>query len=135
MSDRRLFREACHEAAGRTGGKIMEFRFADSVTPNFHQAVIVYDGRTVAVAYTRDPALVAIIEPRVIEPIGGWDCGPLTFLDAPELLTVLAARFPVLTPADLTGPFDPSLWPHIDAEDIKYWKPNTLGEALFNYWD
>lgn len=26
-------------------------------------------------------------------------------------------------------------WPDINRADIKYWKPETVGEALFHYWD
>ena len=54
VTELRVFRRACYDAARRTGGNLIEFRLADGVTPNFH---------------------------------------------------------------------------------IDYWKPVTLGEALFNYWD
>ncbi|SDH90540.1 hypothetical protein SAMN05192558_103381 [Actinokineospora alba] len=130
--DRRGFRTACHEAAHQTGGRVIEFRFSDCVAPNFHQGVIAYQDHLIAAVCSRDLPLAAVAEPRITD---GADSGPLTFLDAPGLLAVLADRYQVLTTAELNGPLDASLWPNLDARDIKYWKPHTLGEALFNYWD
>ena len=41
----------------------------------------------------------------------------------------------MLTLPELNGPFDAATWPHISSNDITYWRPSTLGEALFNYWN
>lgn len=60
MTDVRDFRHACYSAARRTGGTVIEFRLADDVTPNFHQGLIAYRERTVAVACTRDSAVLAL---------------------------------------------------------------------------
>lgn len=139
MADVRSFRHACYAFARRTGGEVIEFRLADDVTPNFHQGLIAYRERTVAVACTHDSAVLALAEPRTIDFVDGvGESGPLTFVDAPELVAVLAALLPgsqVLTPSELNGPFDAATWPHISSDDITYWRPGTLGEALFNYWD
>ena len=139
MTDVRNFRRACYEAGRRIGGKVLEFRLADDVTPNFHQGLIAYHDRTVAVACTRDSAMLALAEPRAIDfAAGTGESGPLTFVDGPELVAALAALLPrsrVLTLSELNGPFDAATWPHISSDDITYWRPGTLGEALFNYWD
>ncbi|WP_103339994.1 hypothetical protein [Amycolatopsis sp. CA-126428] len=60
MTDLREFRRACHEAARRTGGRIVEFRIADGVTPNFHQGVLDHGGHRVSIVCTRDRAEPAI---------------------------------------------------------------------------
>jgi hypothetical protein len=139
MTDVRNFRRACYSAARSTGGKVIEFRLADGVAPNFHQGVIAYRDHTVAVVCARDSAVLALAEPRIIDFVDGVaESGPLTFVDAPELAAVLAPLLPgfqVLTPPELDGPFDAAAWPHLSSNDIKYWRPGTLGEALFNYWD
>lgn len=114
------------------------FRIADEVTPNFHQGVIAYRDHCLAVVSPRDSAVLTVAEPRVIDfADGAREAGPLTFVDAPELMAVLAEQpgLEVLAAVDLNGPFDAAAWPDIDPADIKYWKPATLGEALFNYWD
>lgn len=139
MMDVRDFRYACYAAARRTGGNLIEFRLAGDVTPNFHQGLIAYRERTVAVACTRDLAVLALAEPRTIDFVDGIrESGPLTFIDGPELVAALATLLPgsqVLTPSELNSPFDTTTWPHISSTDITYWRPGTLGEALFHYWD
>ncbi|MFC4852960.1 hypothetical protein [Actinophytocola glycyrrhizae] len=137
MLDVREFRAACHAAARRTAGSLVEFRLARRATPSFHQGVIAYRDKTVAVVCDRNAPLTAIAQPRVIEGVDALDSGPLTFLDIPglhgALETILGHR--VLTKADLNAPFQQADWPHIAATDIKYWRPTTVGEALFNFWD
>lgn len=138
MTDVRVLRRACYAAARRTGGTVVEFRLASGVTPNFHQGLIVYCECTVAVACRRDSATLAVAEPRIIDSAGGGrDSGPLTFVDAPALVAALAELpgFQVLTPSELRGPFDATAWPDVESDDITYWRPRNLGEALFNYWD
>ncbi|TWP47943.1 hypothetical protein FKR81_30165 [Lentzea tibetensis] len=63
--------------------------------------------------------------------------GPLTFVDAPDLVSVLTGnrKFSTFTKAELDGSFDASAWPDVLASDIRSWCPGTLGAALFNYWD
>jgi len=139
MTDLRAFRRACHAAARSIGATVVEFRFAEGVTPNFHQALIACRDRTVAVARATDAAVLALAEPRALGPAHGVaGSSPLSFLDVPALTATLAGLLPgcrVLTPAELDGPFDAEAWPHVSSRDIAYWRPATLGEALFNYWD
>ena len=131
------FRRLCYRAADRTGGEVAGFRMADGVTPNFHQGFIAYRERTVAVVCRREAAVLAVAEPRVAGDDGVEDAGPLTFVDAPGLATVLAelSGCRVLTSAELNGPLAAEAWSSVDAADVAYWRPGTLGEALFNDWD
>ncbi|SUA73660.1 Uncharacterised protein [Nocardia otitidiscaviarum] len=113
-----------------------EFRLTESVTPNFHQAVIAYHDHQVAVVALRDSAVLAVAEPRVIDD-AATESGPLTFIGSPDLVAALAEQsgFEILTSAELAQPFDAAAWPELDRHDIRHWKPQTVGEALFNYWD
>lgn len=108
-----------------------------SGTPNFWQAVIEYPDRTLSVVAANDAPVVALARPRSFDFAPAREWGPLEFLDEPELAAVLAEteQFRVLTPADLGQPFTAEDWPHLTRSDIAYWKPATVGEALFNYWD
>lgn len=137
MSDLAMFRRVCHQAARQTGGEMLEFRIADGPTPNFHQGIIIYGDRTVAVVCVRDAALLATAVPRVIDFAPARDSGPLTFIDVPDLAAALAdtEEFRLLTLTELDGPVDATEWPSISRDDIRYWHPASLGEALFNYWD
>jgi hypothetical protein len=117
---------------------VVGFHLADDVTPNFHQGLIGYRDRTVAVVCARDAAVLAVAEPRTIEFVdGARESGPLTFVDVPDLAAALAEvpGFRVLIPAELNGPLDAAAWPELSPSDITYWQPASLGEALFNYWD
>jgi hypothetical protein len=137
VTDLKAFRHACYEAARRTGGELTEFRISDEPTPNFHQAVIAYADRTVAVVCVRDTPLLALAVPRTIAFTPTRESTPLTFLDLPDLAAALAlaAEFRLLTTAELDRPVDISQWPRINRHDLRYWQPQTLGEYLFNYWD
>lgn len=89
----------------------------------------------------RDSAVLAVAEPRVIASDNGvGESGPLTFVDAPELVTALSDRaeragFEVLTETELARPFDAAAWPELDQAEIRFWQPGTVGDALFNFWD
>jgi hypothetical protein len=99
VTDLTAFRRACYEAARRTGGELSEFRISDEPTPTFHQAIIAYPDRDVAVVCVRDAPLLALAAPRVIEFTPARDAGPLTFVDLPELAAALevAPGFRLLT--------------------------------------
>lgn len=117
---------------------MIEFRLSDGLPPSFHQGVIAYGDYHVAVVSLRDSAVLAVAEPRITDFTDGVnESGPLAFLDHHELVSVLAELpgFAVLTAADLNSAFDAAAWPDIDRADINYWHPETVGEALFNYWD
>ncbi|WP_211240953.1 hypothetical protein [Hamadaea tsunoensis] len=114
-----------------------EFRIADGPSPSFHQGIIGYEGRAVAVVWVRDTALLAIAAPRDLAFAPARVAGPLTFLEVPGLAAALteAEGFRLLTLTELAGPVDTAEWSSIRQEDMQYWCPDSLGEARFNYWD
>lgn len=125
MTDVRDFRRACHTVARRIGGKVVGFRLATGVTPNFHQGRVSYSGRTVAVVCTRDTAILAVAEPRSLEFVDGVrESGPLNFVDVPELSAALGELpgFRVLVTAELNSPFDVATWPEVPTQDTAYRK-------------
>ena len=71
MTDVKAFRRACQEAARRTGGDLTRFRISDEPTPNFHQAIIAYADRTVAVVCVRDAPLLATAIPASLTSVTG----------------------------------------------------------------
>ena len=54
VTDLKAFRRVCHEAACETGAEVAEFRISNEPTPNFHQGIIAYPDRTLAVVCVRD---------------------------------------------------------------------------------
>ena len=137
MTDLKAYRRACYEAARGIGGELTEFRISDEPPPNFHQAIIAYPARNVAVVCVRDTPLLALAVPRVIAFTPTREAGPLTFVDLPVLTAALEAApgFRLLTVTELDAPIDIAKWPRISRHDMSHWNPQTLGEGLFNYWD
>jgi hypothetical protein len=130
VSELRMFRRICYEAAQRTGGRVVGFRISDDVTPNFHQGVIAYGDRAIAVVCVRDAALLAIAVPRELEFTPGRDAGPLTFVDLADLAAALtevgaaAGGYRLLTAGELDAPVDPARWPSISSYDLRFWTPS-----------
>jgi hypothetical protein len=122
------FRGLVHEAARRAGGTVTRW-CEPGVTPNFHAAYVEYGDQrpTVAVLYSHagDVALTTDHEQQ-----------PLEFADDAALTSVLAELdLRVRTPSELRRPFEAARWPLLDVRDVRYWRPRTVGEALFNWWD
>lgn len=113
-----------------------EFRYSN-YAPNFDQGHIAYRHRTVAVLWTRDWGDCAKWHGLGIAatPV---EFGSLDFIDEPGLLAVLKELLPacrIFTRAELQGSLNLAAWPWIDEDDVRYWRPDNLGEALFNWWD
>ncbi|SER78391.1 hypothetical protein SAMN05216188_115172 [Lentzea xinjiangensis] len=122
------FRGLVHEAARRAGGEVTRW-CEPEVTPNFYAAHVEYGDHRPGVAVLRshagDVALAV-----------GHDRQPLVFADDAALLSVLSELgLRVRTSAELRRPFQAAEWPLLDVRDVRYWRPHTVGEALFNRWD
>ncbi|MFS8103492.1 hypothetical protein LFM09_40845 [Lentzea alba] len=125
------FRGLCFEAARRTGGEVVRWSIPE-VVPNYHEVHIEYrDLRgTIVVLWTAagDVALTASPEPLP----------PVEFLDDVALMAVLAELsndIRVRTRDELEMPFKAAEWPDLDPRDVRYWRPERVGDVLFNFWD
>ena len=136
MRDLKEFRKACYEAARRTRGQVTGF-VSYEAGQNFDQGEIAYRHRTASVMWTQSwlegdrREILGIAESPV-----GW--GSMTFVDEPGLLAVLGELLPGFrryTRSELETPIDLSAPPWVDDYDAKYWRPEHLGDYLFNYWD
>lgn len=67
------------------------------------------------------------------------DYSGIVFIDAPEQVkTILTENYIVLESKLLNQTFtseDTRTLGRHEQEMIKYWKPETIGEVIFNYWD
>lgn len=59
----------------------------------------------------------------------------LSFIDQPAFSATLQHLFGItpLTTAELMADF--YLQPDLSMADVQYWKPRTIGDALFHWWD
>ncbi|MFC0439542.1 hypothetical protein [Kutzneria buriramensis] len=115
---------------GYSVGRVLEFRPA-GVTPNFHLLVI-------RVGYSDDVGVICNstlpLLAFVTLPLDSW---LPTFIDRPDLAPSFHG-FDVLTTAALSTPLsscDLSMLTDVEHHHIRYWRPATAGEVIFNSWD
>ena len=121
------FRQIVFETVRQAGGRVIDI-IEPGVTPNFTAAHIEL-GPTRCYLLHAGADLWAFAE--AIEPA----LSPLAFTDCPELAEAMTRLFGItpLTRVELNAPF--TKLPGLSDSDIRYWKPRTLGDALFNWWD
>ncbi len=133
-TDIRALRGAVHTAAQRLAGEVDGFEPA-GVTPNFHLIVIRFgDDRVGVVCHQLLPWLA------LARPPDDGSMEPLTFRSDPMLAAALelVPPFRVLDRPTLDIPVEQLDLSTLDAgerEQITFWKPATLGELVFNWWD
>ena len=129
----RAFKTLVYQAASHLGARV-DGMTESGVTPNFHAAVITVGEEQVQVLCNATCPIFALSEPS------SDGCRTLVFIDrasiaeslvrfgAPTVLTT-SCLSPHLETADLAA-LDQS-----ELDQLKYWKPQTIGEVVFNWWD
>jgi len=102
--------------------------FAPDVTPNFYAVRIHQHHTTFYVLCNHDQqwAYSQTFEPHSCQ---------LNFVEQPAFSQILSELFDIrpLTVAELRADFQPNS--NFSAADIRYWKPQCMGNACFNWWD
>jgi hypothetical protein len=132
--DRREFRGVCHTAAQLTGGKVSGYTPAGPAC-SFVTVSIVYPDRARVVLCNLHWPLTAIADPT----IPGDQAAPV-FVDDPQLAETIGriSHYRALTPTELATPLtecDLSELGDAELAHIRHWKPETVGDMLFNRWD
>ncbi len=121
------FKKIVFAATHHIGGRVIKLH-GPSVTPNFFAAEIWFQGAVIFLLCSNrhDWALSKTFDP--------FDCS-LGFVEQTMLSDALVDWFgiKVLSPVFLKSPYTMQAG-HSEA-DIQYWKPGTMGEGLFNWWD
>ena len=121
------FKQIVLNLCSRIGAKVEKVVEPD-ITPNFWVCGILYKNSNLFVLCSTEEkwALSSSFEPNI------WS---LNFIDVEEISKVLEADYQVviLSSEKLNGEFVPTST--MCESDIKYWKPETLGQGLFNWWD
>lgn len=123
--DRSNFQQTIYRLSQYVGADVMEIHLPE-VTPNFMSASLKIKQQTVYVLCSdnQDWAFSQQLQPFKLQ-----------FIDHPLLANALhnLANIQVYCTSQLNAPFVAQSW--MSKHDINYWKPQTLGEALFNWWD
>ena len=138
--DAAWFFAALREAARKLNGQVQEDRDArNTETPNYHEAVVCLDRnqKRVRVVCNEFYPIIAFCRPRKAEQAAGL-CFELCYMDCPELTAQLCDRFTVLTAVEAESGVTPELIGQLgeaELHEMNYWKPERIGDVIFNYWD
>lgn len=127
--DIRTFKALGYSAAHVLDGRVLEFQPATALC-NFHRLTLQLPTGDVGVICHALVPMVAF----VAVPLSGWW---LTFLSRPDLAPSFFP-FEALTAEALNTPVsraDLSQLAKVEHQQIDYWRPDTVGQILFNYWD
>ena len=145
LVDLKAFRAQCYAAARLTDATILSFDLAPFKTVrNFVFALLQFSKAPGAPSFflllnQHKPLLACAFahdhtSPHPKEP-------PFSFTDLPEFLTPFESSYTILKKEELELPWiwsESELASRLSPEEIKqiaYWKPQTVGEVLFNCWD
>jgi hypothetical protein len=104
-------------------------------TPNFHSASLERRDEKLLMLGHSNYRIIAFAEPRE-----EYSC-ELIFRDAIDLAECVVEMYPEFTIASTTDlsleiqESDLRMLDRAEVEQVKYWKPRTIGELAFNWWD
>lgn len=130
-----VFRACCHTAAQQSGGEVVSHdSAAQQLARSFSVTTIQLPHQTVAVLVNAHCPMVAMAQP-IAE--GAQN---IEFVDVPTLAD--AFRYvegcEVLAASKLAQPVTDEALVELAASEldqVRYWKPTTIGQVIFNFWD
>jgi hypothetical protein len=128
--DGKQFKRVCAATVIRSGGKLLEFR-EPQYPLNFYEAEVKVFNKQFSILLNEHYPYIAFAS--VVE------FGKIKFINAPELISQLSPFYKVLSVKELNEPLniksDSINLNSAELEQISYWKPKTIGEVIFNFWD
>ena len=126
--DGNLFKKLGYEIARKTNGKIIGF-FPPSYPLNYFRIDIEANEKVVSILlHEYFPYAAIALYANELQ---------IQFIECESLSSELSSYYTVLEVAFLNEHFNPKF--HNLSEDelknVKYWRPNTNGEVIFNCWD
>lgn len=121
------FSKIAYHVSRKAGAKVCHL-YESSITPNFHVAEILYKGKNLFL-------ISSIHNDWAISSFFNKTLCKLDFFDCQEISDILEKDYEIKlrSKEELNSHFIPA--PYISQSDVTYWKPKTMGEALFNWWD
>ena len=130
--DFRAFKKAVFAAAQATDATVISIVASKCVTPNFHQAELLYARREFGIICNRNFPVVAF----VTTPIA---MGAIQPFDFPELAAAISEfGFEVPSASELQRMVESDeleILSKGERHEVKYWKPKRIADVVFNWWD
>jgi hypothetical protein len=135
VCDFAAFRGHCYAAARVLHGRVVAVEAPiRGVEANFARAVLELPTGWVAVLLNAHFPVVAFAEPQTEGDTS------VRFTDVPGLAEAFRGfgGYEVPDVVELTAPLTPEQCQHLapaEREQVKYWRPERVGELVFNFWD
>ena len=129
--DRPLFKQIGYSALSRHGGNIIEFH-APQYPANYYDVHAEMSGSPFFILLNEHYPFLAFAS--------AVEYGNIQFMDIPALHEDFSPFYRIMSKAELCKPFNLSLTRDYEIrsaelEQITYWKPETIGQIIYNYWD
>jgi len=131
--DGKQFKQVCFDIASRNGGKVIDFN-PSQYPMNFYKArVEIFNNRFYILLNGHYPYLAFA---------SAVELGNINFIDIPVLFEQFSPFYQVIGAVELNIPVSEILGKEnenalnsAELEQLAYWKPKTIGNIIFNYWD
>jgi hypothetical protein len=123
------FIQLCYDIASRNGGKVIDFRPPEFPRNFYNAKVEMFDEQFHILLNEHYPFLAYA---SVVE------VGNFSFIDKPILNEYFSPFYRIWKTDELNKRIRPNLLKELaplELEQIAYWKPKTIGQIIFNYWD
>lgn len=129
--DGKQFKQLCFDLAARNGGKVIEF-YTPQYQANFYHAQVEVLGNVFYILLNEHYPYLTFAS--LIEP------GNIKFIDKPSLNEQFSPFYRVIGTVELNVPFHQTMVKKTELntaelEQLAYWKPETVGQIIFNFWD
>lgn len=134
--DGRQFKQLCFSIANNNGGSVLIYKEPQAGTNFYHTEVNVFNKHLHLLLNAHYPflAFASVV-----------NYGQIDFVDEPQLFEQFSTYYRVLGTVELNEPLflklgskEDNLQNELNSAELKqlaYWKPETIGSLIFNFWD
>ncbi|MCM3693051.1 hypothetical protein [Neobacillus niacini] len=127
--DGKLFKQLCYHLTACNGGKVLDGNLSHSSANFFKVQVEMFDFVFYILLNKHYPYLAFA---------AAVDFGDIQFVDIPALSEQFSPFYQVLDTLELRTPLEDkhkSGLNRAELQQISYWKPEKVGQIVFNFWD
>jgi len=126
--DEKQFKQLCYTIMKNNGGKVLEFKVPQEATNFFDVEVNVFNKHLHILMNAHYPFLAFASDVNI---------GEVHFINEPHLYKQFSSFYYVLETKELSQPIvtEPHELNHAEWKQLAYWKPERIGDVIFNHWD